>query len=218
MKQGLLLICMIVMIIIAPGCQTRVAVWGQKQFYQGLPLQQYWPDIASYLCSVKVYDQITTIAMFDALLLSGPVYWAYAQNHTLRTGKSKKNKQELFESLVASNKKYISFYVLSLYENTLGKDLSLWHTFLRIGNTNYQPVDIVAIDLEPEYKEFFGTLYTPFKRSYLVRFDAYDQHDQPLISANTKYLKLYFRSVTKEVSMIWYLDEQGYCKERHVAC
>ena len=90
-----------------------------------------------------------------------------------------------------------------MYEVPLGESMSEWGVFLTINDKNYAPIELKSVELSPEYMCLFGKKFTRFKVAYSVKFDAKDIEEMPLITENTKEMKLYFRSTTHEVVFVW---------------
>ncbi len=192
----------IVLIFALSGC-GRLIDWGKENFYQGEQLDNYSCDVKPYIRSVTIYDQFTTRATFDALWLSDEVRQAYVQLHVLRQGKDEDRANAILRRQLEENNHYISFYVFSLHEVKLGDAESQWSLFLKVNDEYYQPIEIKEIELPYEYQIFFGKEWNRFKVPYLVRFNANDSDDMPLISHDTQNIALYFRSANKENAFVW---------------
>src|SRR5690606_26100571 len=112
MKQ-IIVSCLIMLVgpVFLGGC-TRIVDWGRSSFYQGenIILSQA-PE--SYIRSVVIYDQLRTVAIFDALWLSDVVRSAYTDAYALKRGKSWEQKQLFLRRQLEENNHFISFYVLS---------------------------------------------------------------------------------------------------------
>ena len=76
---------------------------------------------------------------------------------------------------------------------------------LKSNNQIYYPAEIKYVDLNPEYKLFFGPLMSRFKNVYQVRFDAKDVEGQPIVTPFSKDIQLCFRSTKKDVALLWQL-------------
>ena len=152
--------CMIMLffLVTLSGC-GRVVQWGKDNFYQGEDVKKYSKIPRDYLRSVVAYDQFMTQAVFDAIWLSDAVRTAYVDAFALRTGKSDEQKNMLLRRELEENNHYIGFYVLSLYNIPLGDPLGDWSVYLKIDDAIYQPVEIKYVDLNSEYKTFFGRLF-----------------------------------------------------------
>lgn len=188
------------------GC-GRVADWGKEQVDQGVAMERLTDDAQTYVRSITVYDQFTTMGMFDALWLSDVVRTTYARLYAFRRGKSVDFKKTFLRRQLEENKHFLTFYVLSPYEFPLGETQSRWVLFLDIDGRIFHPAEIKVVELDPEYKAIFGKKFTRFKESYNVKFDAKDIEEQPIITSETKKLTLYFRSIEKETSVSWNLDQ-----------
>lgn len=196
------LINSLIIILLLPGC-TRVIDWGWRTFEQAPSLD---PDISraqSYIQSVTLYDQLTTRARFDALWLSDEVRTTYADIYGLKFGKTEDQKKTFLRRQLEENNHFISFYVLSLYENTLGDVHSEWTLFLEVDGKFYNPIEIKSVDLVPEYIYIFGKKYNRFKVPYSVKFDAKDINDEFLITPATKNIILHCRAINAEVRFAW---------------
>lgn len=186
------------------GC-TRIATWAQRNFYQGKPTADYFELPDTYVRSITVYDQFTTVAMFDALWLAPRVREDYIQRSSYRLFKSDEQRQaaELRQQQELTH--FIDFYVLSIY--TIRLDQSpLWGIALVVDGARYLPVEIKQVTLEPEYAYFFGKALTHFKTPYLVRFAAKTSDNSPVITNNSRVLSLEFHSVDRDTALVWHLD------------
>lgn len=195
-----------------PSC-GRVMDWGINTFEQGNKVEQFDKIPQRYVRYEHVYDQLTTEAIFDALWLSDEVRTAYTNVHAQRFGKNEEQHNAFLRRQLAENDHYITFYVLSLYTIPLNPSDSQWGIFLQLDNNQYEPLEVKEIDLNPEYKQFFGKRFTRFKQEYQIKFAAKDLNDTLLITPNSE-VKLIFRSLKKEVTLVWNIDEKGCVKEK----
>ena len=199
----------ILSLIFLPGC-WRAVDWAKSNFYQGTCIEQCI-QVDQYIKSVRVYDLLSVRATFDALWLSDAVRTAYVDLHTMRYGKSDAERDALVRSQLAENNQYISFFILSSYEVQLIGDNLEWGVFLRIHDhngliTTLTPVEFKEIDLVPEYRAFFGKICNQFKVVYLVRFSVCNKEGRSLFAAGVHKMALYFRSMNKEVQLVWQLE------------
>jgi hypothetical protein len=193
---------MLCALLLLPSC-GKIIDWGKNSFVQAPSLDFDRSVAEKYSKSVVAYDQLTTLAYFDALWLSDDVRIAYADLFALKFGKTEEQKNTFLRRQLEENNHFMAFYVLSLYEYPLGDPMSAWTVFLKIDDKNYAPIELKAVDLSPEYVYLFGKKYSRFKVAYSIKFDAKDIEDQFLITPETKEIKLYFRSINKEVSLAW---------------
>ncbi len=197
---------------VLPGC-GRLIDWGKSQFNQGDEVDEIDKRVKNYVRSIRVYDQITTRGIFDAIWLGDEVRTAYANLHTFRQGKSDEHSKAFLRRQLEENKHSISFYVLSLYEVPLGEPSSEWNLVLKVDDVTYAPVEVKKIELPYEYRLFFGTRhYTRFKESYAVKFNALDINEKPIIDSETTSIELCFRAADRRVALCWELDEAGKVK------
>lgn len=204
MKQIVVSFLIILVGLVFFGGCTRIVDWGRSSFYQGdnIILSQA-PE--SYIRSVVMYDQLRTVAIFDALWLSDAVRSAYADSYALKRGRSLEQKQLFLRRQLEENNHFISFYVLSNHGAPLGQPDGNWHLLLEIDGAMYAPIEIKQVDLMPEYKVFFGKKCNRFKTPYLVKFPVKDVDDNFLINQDTAHLTLHFRSVKKHTALRWTL-------------
>lgn len=205
MKQGFLIICASSLLLLS-GCQ-RLVNWTMRNLYQGGDISGCNERPFCYVRSVTVYDQFTTLAMFDALYLSDKVRTDYVNMQAFRYGKSNEQRWASLRRHLEENKHFIEFIVLSMYDERLTGSAPMWAITLEI-NGNGQliaPVERKMIKLDPEYSSFFSQVLTPFKTAYLVKFNARDINNVPLLNSTTQTLSLIFRSVNREANLTWCL-------------
>lgn len=193
-------------LIVLPGC-NKLIDYGSDTFNQVQKLDPHRDEAQKYLLSVTAYDQLSTVAKFDALWLSDDVRKVYSDLYALRNGKSDEQKMIFFRRQLEENYHFITFYVLSTYERPLGILNGEWSLVLRIKDSYYLPIEVKSIELAPEYIYIFGKKYNRFKTAYSVRFDAKDINDQLLIDEDTPSLMLNFRTVDKDVVLAWDLTQ-----------
>lgn len=193
---------LLALLLLLPGC-GRVVDWMQDSFQQATTLQAHCDVSEKYSKSITVYDQFSTKAKFDVLWLSDEIRAMNVDLFSLKFGKTVEQKKTLLRRQLEENNHFISFYVLSLYEVPLGESLSAWGLFLRINDKNYSPIELKTVELSPEYMCLFGKKFNRFKVAYSVKFDAKDIEEMPLITENTKEMKLFFRSTMHEIVFVF---------------
>jgi len=206
-SRNLLWTISLCLMVLLPGCSCRIVDWAQDAFYQGRDLNDFRTVPQQFLRYITVYDQFETLGMFDAIWLAPSVRAAYSRLYSCKRGKSMDHEKAFLRRQLEENNYFIDFYVLSLYDRPLDTDDSAWTLFLEIDCERYTPTEIKAIDLEPEYKFFFGKRMSKFKVPYRVRFNANDLDNVPLIDGNTQSVSLVLRSVEKEVMLTWCLPQ-----------
>jgi hypothetical protein len=193
--------------MVIPGCR-KIIDWGKRSFPQAQKITYNKNIIKQYTKSFVAYDELDTAARFDVLWLSDQVRTEYARLHTYTYGKPEEFYQALLRRQLEENKHFITFYVLSVFDVTLGNTNSNWSVFLRINGMHNAPSDIKVIDPLPEYKTFLAKQLTPFRTPYRIMFDARDIEDKLLLSNETKIIELVFRSTTQEFTLSWYYVPQ----------
>ena len=201
------LIPLSVSLLLLSGC-GRIVDWGKGNFKQAEKLDFKFRQARKDLKSITVYDQLSTVAIFDVLGLSDDVRIAYVDLHARKYGKTEEQKRAMLRRQLAENSHFISFYVAVPYELILGETNSRWSLSLEIDDKRYLPIEVKVIDINPEYKAIFGKKLSRFKNVYLVRFDAKNVEERPLITPDTQELKLYFRSTKKEVILTWNIQDE----------
>lgn len=206
MKRSSFVLTGLCSLLLLSGCHT-VVQWGKKSFYQGQSVDGQRRKVARYVKTVRVYDQLTTEGIFDVLWLSDEVRTAYADVIAIRQGKTDEARAAFVGRQKEENKHFITFYVLTLSDMPLGTAHSKWAITGNIDGTCIVPLEIKRIDLPPEYKVFFGTRWNAFKTAYQVKFDARDRDNKPRITNLTPFVELKCVAITREVSLIWDLEQ-----------
>lgn len=193
---------LIIALVGLSGC-GRIIDWGKELAPQGDPFKQNLASAREYIRSATAYDQLSTVATFDALWLSDEVRSAYVRLFVDRRGKGEEQYATIVRRQLEENNFVIAFYVLCPFEVSLGDAEADWMVFLRVNNAQYAPTEVKIIDLAPEYRAIFDKRVNRFKQAYIVKFDTRDASDAALIGASTKTLSLVFRSMRKDLTLIW---------------
>lgn len=191
-----------------PGC-TKVIHWASDCFPQSKKRVVDYTLINKYVRSVKMYDQFTTKAQFDALWISDPIRKLYVDEYVQIAGKSVDQKNILLRRQSDESKHFIMFFVLTPYEVTLGERDSGWGVLLKLDDMYFDAIEVKSVQLLPIYQNFFGNKYTNFKSVYQIKFDTQDVQDNLLLTSDTKKVALCFRSVTEEVLLEWNIADLG---------
>jgi hypothetical protein len=191
-----------------PGC-GRYVNWGTDLLYQGDQLPIESAAIQHNLRSVAVYDQLQTRAIFDALWLCNDVRISYTRLYMRKHGKEQDEYSSFLRRQLEENKHYISFYVLSLANITLGDANSPWGVFLHIAGKDLMPAELKVVEMPAEYTILFGNKFSRFKTAYSVKFNTRDIEEDPVITQDSENMKLIFRSYDKEVMLSWDFHKKG---------
>lgn len=183
------------------GC-GRLVTWTNKTFYQGEPVQACTNTVSNYMRSLYMYDQFSTVCIFDALWLSEAVRQTYACVHAVKTGKGEEFRNNFLRRQLKENEHFIMFYLVSGDGKLAEKDPT-WSLFLQVEGKDYTPVSIKVIELNPEYTLFFGSRYTIFKTAYEVKFSALTKEEKPILDAHVRQMALYVRSLKREAKLVW---------------
>jgi hypothetical protein len=179
----------------------------KTEFPQGSELEDKREVVANNLRSTVIYDQFSTVAIFNALRLSDEVRMAYVDIYTRKRGIEGEAKEALLKRQLEENKHWISFYLLADIRDktyvSLSEKSSYWTPFLQLGdNVKVTPLSIKEVDIEPEYQFFFGTKFNLFKIAYLVKFPARDSMDT-LYKTNDITTKFVLSSTKKTGELVW---------------
>lgn len=189
-------------IICLAGC-GRIVDWTMEKIDQGTPFKEDLSVAQKQVRSVAAYDQLETTAMFDALWLSDDVRTSYVRLFIDRRGKNEEQYKTILRRQLEENNFVQAFYVLSPYEISLSDADADWMIFLRVDGKQYVPAEVKVVDLAPEYRVIFDKAFTRFKQAYLVKFDARDADDVPIITPASRKITLVFRSLTKDLVVTW---------------
>lgn len=194
-------------IITLSGCGGRLTNWALDNFNQGGTITGCFEHPYEYVRTVTVYDQVNTVAMFDALWLSDRVRQSYIDLRSYRFNWSDEQSIAALNQQRQEENSFITFYVLSSNDIRLASSDPVWSVSLDVDGMTYTPVEIRIADLEPEYKAFFGGLYVRSKRAYKIRFNATNDNGALVISNATQMVSLWFRSVNKEEALTWCMQD-----------
>jgi hypothetical protein len=200
-NRSRLLTVWLAVFLLLPGC-CRMADWHANTFYQGETVEQFAKIPQTYIRSLYLYDQLSTVALFDALWLSDAVRTAYVSAHTLKTGKGVEFRTNFLRRQLEENKHFITFYLLSSRAHLDDKD-SAWSFSLRVNGVLYTPLDIRVVDLNPEYSSFFGRRYNHFKTVYEIKFNALTTDEKPILDSTVREISLCIRSLDKKAELTW---------------
>src|SRR3990167_3728359 len=98
--------------LLLANCGGRFIDWGKCQFNQGCDLPTNVDCIQDYIRSVRVYDEFTTMGIFNALWLAPAVQHAAIDIRALKYNYSERDKKSAMEAATEDANKYISFYML----------------------------------------------------------------------------------------------------------
>jgi len=192
-------------VLIFSGC-GRVKDWADRTFDQGKTHQEERGLINYYLRSIKIYDQFTTIALFDVLWLSDAIRTLYADTYIKMHGRTEEVRQTFLRRQLKANSHFITFYVLSTHEIQLNIKPAQWIAYLKIGDTTYLPLETKSVELTPEYLHFFGKKLSKHKQPYEIRFERKDQEGKDILEG-AQVIELYLSGPKHYGSISWNIDE-----------
>jgi hypothetical protein len=196
-----------------PGC-CRYICWGESIVPQNRLDADCYCYALRYIRSLHIYDQLNTVAHFDALWLSDEIRTTYAQLYSDKRMLPEERYEATLQRQYEENQHYVSFIVLAAISDShaglLSDKSSLWGISLDIGGIIYQPAEIKIIELLPEYRILFGKTWTKFKTPYLVRFDATGANGNHILDGYCGEVILLFASPCREPEcMKWLINGEG---------
>ncbi len=187
------------------GC--TLVDWSKETFPQVQSYNDSKEILKNYLRSVVVYDQFTTVAIFDALWLSDDIKTLYTDTYAAMHGRTPEVRKTFLRRQLKENSEFVSFYVLSTHDIPLNAKPAPWSVYLKIGEKTYQPLEIKMVELLPEYGSFFGKKLSSHKDPYEVKFERKDG-DGKDIFAGAKTIQLYFSGPNNYVFMHWNVKKE----------
>ena len=210
------------LLVVLPGCNELV-IWSKDHLQQPDEQKRNFSEVsAKYLRHKKVYEQFTSLADFTALFLSDTVRLAYLDFYAYRTFKNDEDKQAARTRFLAENDYYTSFYVSAwqrpteyLNEKTLftgerrvlgevlGSADAEWQVSMRVDGIEYEPELIEQVEIPIEYRVFFGSWISQFKKTYLMKFPVCDKNNKLILDRSLHDIELVFRRLHQEVRLSW---------------
>lgn len=213
--------------ILFSGC-SRVIDWGKRTFNQGCKVEACIDLVRAHIRTVRIYDQLKTLGIFDVLWLSNEVRTVYADLHAEKFMLNEATLQDLKSQELAQNKEYLSFYILGYdpkfisdgpFTATGKKNNSNWTVVLKVNDKFYEPEVLNIVKLNPEYILFFGKKLSKFKTVYLVQFSKFDSNNNPIIDSNTRTFTLCFGSIKRKGAVSWnVINEKLIIPEQECTC
>lgn len=202
----------IILLVSLTGCQRWID-WGKDVLHQ-TPSICYDEQIPhAYVRSLRLYDQLNTLAFFDALWLSDTVMDSYNAVHAERHGFHCHCSDEAFKHALIGEPGVVSFYLLAATPHTNNVPLHdcdpPWLLHLRLGDHVFSPACIKPVVFPPEIKAFYCLHYTRFKRQYCVRFELIDCDGHQVDLYDYRCMQLCFASPTHRDCMTWRWDSCG---------
>ena len=219
-KWGLLFI--LSSLLALPGCNELVN-WSKDHLQQPDEQKRNFSAVsAKYLRHKKVYEQFTSLADFTALFLADTVRLAYLDFYAYRNFKNDEDKQAARARFLAENDYYISFYLSAWQRPTeymnertlftgerrvlgemLGTAESEWQVSMRVDGIEYEPEVIEQVEVPIEYRVFFSSWISQFKKTYMLKFPARDKNNMVILDGSLHDVELVFRRLHQEVRLSW---------------
>lgn len=169
--------------IFLPSCR-RIINWGKGTFNQGCNLEEPLKEYRDQVRSVHVYDQLSTLGIFDAIVLTPDLvdYYNKIENKKL-------------------NFSGTAFFVLAFADRTDYKPLNAdstnewrWSVSMMHNDKKFERKYQKCIKLPAEFQFLFGKKWSRFKSAYLVEFDKVK------LDGN---ITLCFTSIRKKAALLW---------------
>lgn len=202
-----------------PGC--RYVRWGKDVFHQSRTQFTYNNLRDDYIRSLRIYDQFTTLGLFDVLWLSEEVRRLYSKENASLHGCPKEDYADFLQGQLAENDSEIAFYILASVPHAqdllLTESQNPWTIYLCVDGVTYAPKSLKIVELPPQYQVFFGKRYTTLKKTYVVTFDAKTLDGCPILTPATTSLSLCFHTTGREDEcVIWEISSPGRAHPRCV--
>ena len=169
----------LLLVLFLPGCR-RLLNWGRLNFDQACLVESSIDIIKCYIRSVNVYNQLVTLAIFDAMLLS----------------------KEVTDLAQSGPFPETSFFILGFAPGTDRRPLNSeptnqfgWEVSLLANGQRLKPITLKCVDLPARYKFLFDDKWSQFKNGYFVTFDYKSGPDETVI--------LCFNSLRKKSAIKW---------------
>ena len=208
-------------LLFLPSC--TLLEWSDNTFRQAEPVSKRFAlSMEPYIRSLKIYDQLVSIADFSAMFLTDEARMIYADYFFHRNFKTPEEQQVDRARLLKENDYYITFYVIGNQPATifpsgralfsgeyqvrgplLGTPDAHWKISLAVDGKEYAPCDVRSVSLPAEYQYFFGIHWSQFKSAFKVRFDARDQDGNEILPFGKHRVELKFSSVTNNAILEW---------------
>ncbi len=208
MKPQNILAIALGILFLLPGCGGNIVDWADETFSQGKINKDHEKTVKPFLKGIRLYDQLDTLAIFDAIWLSDTVRTAYAQVYAKMTGKDEAGYIQFLRRELSANTYFVSFYVLSQKSIPLKDTPPLWVVHLEVDGKKYLPAEIKAVELAAEYVGFFGKRINNHKEPYEVRFDRKNSEGVDILEGKHE-IKLFFSSPRHYGVMSWQVDEDS---------
>lgn len=208
-------------LLFLPSC--TLLEWSDNTFRQADPVSKNFAlSMQPYIQSLKVYDQLVSIADFSAMFLTDEARMIYANYFFHRNFKTPEEQEIDRARLLKENEYYITFYVIGNQPATIfpsGRALfsgeyqvrgpllatpdAHWKISMIVDGKEYSPCDVRSVSLPAEYQYFFGIHWSQFKSAYKVRFDARDNNGHEILPSGNHRVQLKFASVTYNAELEW---------------
>ena len=206
----LISIFLIVTVCLLPGCGGTLVDFAKETFPQGEEHKDQKNIIKQYMRKTHVYDQFTTLALFDTLWLSDSIKEVYTDMYASMLGKTDHSKKSFLRRQLKENSHFISFYVLSTHEVPLTVNPVLWKIHLEIDGKKQLPFSLKLVEIPAQYQMMFGKNFTKHKQAYHLQFDRKDGNGNDLLSSGHEHdIKIVFSSSSHFSSIKWMVDTEG---------
>lgn len=203
--QHLLFLFMVV--AVTPSCIKYHKII-KSEFPQGEDTPDLYEVSHDYLRSITIYDQFTTLAVFDALWLSPTVEAVYTDLYNKRRGKVGEEVKAAEAEQEKDHEEHIAFYLLADVRAKVNKEMQEPNAYWTVALENNQGNRLEAAsiklmrDLDPEYQLLFRTRFNLFKNVYLVKFPKSEV--ERLFFKRGEPLTMLLSSPVKNIRLSWH--------------
>ena len=213
-EKSFFVVCCVVVLCFVSSC-VKYHKFLEPEVPQGYIRDDKRELVYNNVRSTSVYDEFATVAIFDALAMSGEVRSAYVDLYCDRRGLSKDLRCEMANKQIEDSSNNAVFYVLADIRDKgsalLHEKNPFWAMFLKLEDgTSVEANSIKEVELEPELQMFFGKKFNQFKTAYMVQFPATSDGNMVHVNQMSKY-SLVIGSPYRKCELVWDMKDR---KER----
>lgn len=212
---------LLLVLIFLPSCY-RFINWSKVEFNQACNVKyEYLENAQNYIRTVKVYEQLDTLGIFDALLLSEPTERFFVTSHADKYNLTSQEKNQFLIDRVKKLDGIIAFYVLIQEPKACGEPFderdAFWKVRMDTRLGQFLPNLIKKVDISCEYRMIFGKRFNRFKKAYYVEFDGFSKEGKNILQ-ESDFITLCFSSFKKKTYLSWVFSgdillpcDENYC-------
>ncbi len=195
------------LVVCIPGCVKYYDV-APTVFPQAAKVEYDRNLITHHVRHNTVYDQFTTLAVFDSLWFSDLMRKEFVAAYAAKRGLGAHAQDELLKRNLEENSHWFVVYVLADIRHRSNNTLSEPHAYWTLSLTLDDQPPIAAdkpkeVELDPELENFFRPYANSFKMAYKVTFQLNTQQAECIRNKKYKKLVLTYSSPRNKVDINW---------------